>query len=126
MIKTESVKRVYGLEERTSLFAEKIIDFAKTLDKNEVSRPLISQFVKSGTSIGANYMEATAGESKKDFIHKIGIARKESKESAYWMRMIMRLFPLRQKECQELHSEAKEFVLIFSAIIKNSRKSGAS
>jgi len=126
MIKTESVKRVYGLEERTSLFAEKIIDFAKTLDKNEVSRPLISQFVKSGTSIGANYMEATAGESKKDFIHKIGIARKESKESAYWMRMIMRLFPLRQKECQELHSEAKEFVLIFSAIIKNSRKSGVS
>jgi four helix bundle protein len=63
--------KVYDLEERTALFGEDIIAFARTIVKDEVTRPLIGQLVRSGTSIGANYMEADGAESKKDFLHKI-------------------------------------------------------
>ena len=59
----------YDLLERTSVLGENIIEFARLVKKDEVTRPLISQIVRSGTSIGANYMEADAGESRKDFKH---------------------------------------------------------
>lgn len=61
----------YDLEERTSQFGEHIIAFAKKIPKNPVTLPLISQLVRSGTSIGANYAEADGAESRKDFKHKI-------------------------------------------------------
>jgi len=73
--------RVFDLEERTGRFGEAIIEFAKTLDRNEINRPLIGQLVDAGTSIGANYSEADGAESKRDFRHKIGICKKESKET---------------------------------------------
>ena len=66
----------YNLEERTAVFGENIIDFVKTLPKNEINRPLISQIVRSATSVGANYMEANQASSKKDFRNKIAICRK--------------------------------------------------
>lgn len=62
--------------------------FAKSLPETSVNRPLISQLVRAGTSIGANYMEADAAESKKDFQHKIGLCKKEAKETMHWLRMI--------------------------------------
>lgn len=68
----------YDLEERTAIFGEKIIEFVKTIPKNPVNNPLINQIIRSGTSIGANYMEADAAVSKKDFKHKISICKKES------------------------------------------------
>lgn len=92
------------------------------LDKNEVSRPLITQFIKSGTSIGANYMEADAAESKKDFEHKMGISRKEAKETMHWLRMIAKAEPQRKERCRIIWKEAQELVFIFSAIIKKSRE----
>ncbi|MEI8343339.1 MAG: four helix bundle protein [Candidatus Moraniibacteriota bacterium] len=78
----------YDLVERTAVFGENVIDFLKKLEKNEITRPLISQSIRSVTSIGANYTEADCAESKKDFKHKIGICKKESKETTHWMRMI--------------------------------------
>lgn len=71
-------KKPYDLGERTAKFGEDIIDFARNLDNTPVNRPLISQLVRASTSIGANYAEADAAESKKDFQHKIGICKKES------------------------------------------------
>lgn len=71
----------YDLEERTAKFGENVIEFVKTLNRNEVNRPLISQVIRSSTSIGANYMEADGAESGKDFKHKIAICKKESKET---------------------------------------------
>ncbi|NIO19222.1 MAG: four helix bundle protein, partial [Candidatus Aenigmarchaeota archaeon] len=64
-------KKVYDLEERTAQFGESIIDFVRTLPRNLINSQLIGQIVRSGTSIGANYMEADGAESKKDFRHKI-------------------------------------------------------
>src|SRR5271170_7694648 len=78
----------FTLEERTACFGEAVIAFAKRVPSNAVTLPLIGQLVRSGTSVGANYCEADDAESKKDFRHKIGLCRKESKESKYWLRMI--------------------------------------
>lgn len=115
----------YDLEERTAEFGEDAIEFAQNLEKNEINRPLISQFVRSSTSIGANYMEADGAESRKDFIHKIAICKKESKETKHWLRMLAKANPLKKEACRKLWKEAHEFSLIFSRIIRNA-KSGKS
>jgi len=73
---TES-KDKYDLEERTAKFGENIIKFAKKIPKTAENIPIISQIVSVGTSVGANYCEATEAESKKDFAHKIGIVKKK-------------------------------------------------
>ncbi len=112
--------KIFNLEERTTKFGEAIIDFAQELPKNIINNQLITQLVKSGTSIGANYMEADAAESKKDFRHKIGICKKEAKETRYWLRMIIKANPAENGRCLILWKEAHELLLIFSAIIKKS------
>jgi len=114
--------QVYDLEERTAKFGERIIEFVKTLERNEINRPLISQLVEASTSIGANYMEADGAESRKDFRHKIGICKKESKETKHWLRMISKANPHKSAECQRLSQEAQELTLIFSAILLSRKK----
>ena len=109
--------RKFDLEERTARFGESVIDFVRTLPSNIVNRELISQLVRAGTSVGANYNEADGAESKKDFRHKIAICKKESKESRHWLRMIARANPERADECQPLWREAHELSLIFSSIL---------
>ena len=105
--------RKYDLEERTALFGEAVIEFVKMLPNN----PLISQIVRAGTSVGANYMEADGAESKKDFQHKISLCKKESKETKHWIRMIAKANPDRGNECKKLWREAQELTLIFSSIL---------
>ncbi|KKP57463.1 MAG: hypothetical protein UR51_C0017G0010 [Candidatus Moranbacteria bacterium GW2011_GWF1_34_10] len=120
----------YDLIERTSAFGEAVIDFLKIIPKNEITKPLISQCVRSATSIGANYMEADCAESKKDFRHKIGICKKESKETMYWMRMLAREVDKEKDLCRILWKESQELTLIFSATIntldENNKKSKES
>lgn len=108
----------YDLEERTEIFGEKIIDFIKTIDRNEINRPLMSQIIRSATSIGANYMEANQGSSKKDFKNKIRICQKEANETKHWIRMIARANPSKKNDCKNLWSEAHELTLIFAKISK--------
>jgi four helix bundle protein len=110
-------KKVYDLEERTALFGENVIDFVKTLPQDRVNNELISQIIRSSTSIGANYMEADAAESRKDFRHKIAICKKESKETKHWLRMVARANPGRKDECKKLWNEAQQLTLIFSSIL---------
>jgi four helix bundle protein len=113
-----NIKREYDLSKRTAAFGEMIIIFAKEIPENIINRPLIIQLIKSATSIGANYMEADCAESKKDFNHKIGICKKESKETTHWMHMIAVANPDKKEKCRKLWQEAHELTLIFSAIIK--------
>jgi four helix bundle protein len=80
--------RSYSLEELTALFAENVIHFVKKLKVDIINRSLIEQVVSSSGSIGANYCEANEAESKRDFIHKIGIAKKDVKETQYWLRIL--------------------------------------
>ena len=114
--------KIYDLEERTARFGEWIIDFVKTLPRNIVNNELIRQIVRSGTSIGANYMEADGAESKRDFRHKIAICRKESKETKHWVRMILRANPDKTEECRKLRNESQELTLIFSSILSTKKK----
>ena len=106
----------YDLAERTALFGEAIIDFAKTIPVNRVTERLISQLAGAGTSVGANYCEADDAVSKKDFRHRISICKKEARETKYWLRMIGAAVPEMKPQCRELWQEAKELHLIFASI----------
>jgi len=116
-VQNPNSKKRYNLEERTAQFGEAIIELVKTFPQNPINSPLVSQIVRAGTSIGANYMEADGAQSKKDFQHKISICRKESKETKHWLRMIAKANPGRRDECQKLSREAQELTLIFSSIL---------
>ena len=108
----------FDLEERTAKFGEEIIKFANTISINEVTKRIIPQLVASGTSVGANYCEADDAESGNDFRHKLGIAKKEARESKHWLRMIAVAVPELKEEARKLWREANELNLIFNAIIR--------
>ncbi|MFH1713367.1 MAG: four helix bundle protein [Candidatus Jacksonbacteria bacterium] len=116
MPNVEMPKNKYDLEERTAKFGEEIIRFAKRIPKNAVTLPIISQLVRSGTSVGANYCEADDAESKQDFKHKIGICKKEARETKHWLRMIATTEQELTLEARILWQEAKELHLIFNSI----------
>jgi four helix bundle protein len=113
-------KPEFDLEERTAVFGEAVIRFAKTIPKNPVTTPLISQLVRAGTSVGANYCEADDAVSKKDFKNTIGTCRKEARETKLWLRLIAAAEPDLKTEARKLWQEAKELHLIFAAIWRKS------
>jgi len=115
-------KKPFDLEERTGMFGEEVIVFAKKVPQSVITRPLISQLVEAATSVGANYCEADDAESKKDFIHKIGICKKEARETKHWLRMIAIAVLDLKEDASKLGSEAKELNLIFNAIIRSAKK----
>jgi len=104
------------LVERTAVFGEKIIEFAKKIPENPVNNRLISQLVGAGTSVGANYCEADEAVSGKEFKQKIGTCRKEAKETMFFLRMIAKSEPSLTAEARKHWREAKELNLIFGAI----------
>ena len=112
---TPKIKK-YDLEERTARFGEMVIDFAKSLPRNEITKPLITQLIKAATSVGANYCEADDAENGKDFKHKIGICKKESREAKHFLRMIAKAVPNSMDKARNLWNEAKELNLIFNSI----------
>lgn len=114
----DSNSKKYDLEERTAKFGENIINFCKKIPRGPITDPLITQLVKAGTSTGANYCEADDAESKRDFKHKIGICKKESRESKHFIRMIVIVVPELKEEARKLWQEAKELNLIFNSIYK--------
>jgi four helix bundle protein len=118
----QTKKNNYDLEERTARFAENIIDLVKSVSTNPVNRRIITQLVGSGGSIGANYCEANEAESKRDFIHKISICKKEIKETRHWLRLLLKSNPEKKDEIKKLTSEVQELLLIFSKILTSSKR----
>ena len=116
MTNDECRERGFVLEERTGRFGEAVIAFAKKIPVNLVTTPLIPQLVRSGTSIGANYLEADDADSKKDFRYRIGVARREARETKHHLRMIVAAEPQLREDARALWQEAKELNLIFGAI----------
>jgi four helix bundle protein len=106
----------YNLEERTAKFGENIITLCKTLRQDIVTKPIITQLVRSGTSIGANYMEANGASSKRDFRNKIFICKKESQETKHWLRMLAKCLPVHKEKIKNLWRESQELTLIFQKI----------
>lgn len=110
----------YDLKERTAKFGENIIEFARKIHQTNITSPLISQLVRAGTSVGANYCEADDASTKKDFVYKIGLCRRESKETKHWLRMVVTAVPSLQDTAKPLRTEAQELNLIFSSIVNKS------
>ncbi|OGG13742.1 four helix bundle protein [Candidatus Gottesmanbacteria bacterium RIFCSPHIGHO2_01_FULL_46_14] len=108
----------YDLEDRTAKFGEGILKFCQKIPRSPITDPLITQLVKAGTSVGANYSEADDAESKLDFKHKIGICKKEARESKHFIRMIVIVVPNLKEDARPLWQEAKELNLIFNSIYK--------
>ncbi|HXU76235.1 MAG TPA: four helix bundle protein [Methylomirabilota bacterium] len=113
-------KRQFDLAERTAVFGEAVIAFAKRVPQNPVNNRLIDQLVGAGTSVGANYCEADDGATMRDFKHKICLCRKEARETKFFLRMIAKAEPSLKAEARVLWQEAKELHLIFSAIWRKS------
>jgi len=120
MIKKQNSKK-YDLEDRTLEFGKRIIHLSKALPKNTVNFTLIDQLTRSGTSLGANYREANETETKKDFLFRMRICRKEGKETIYWLNLIIEANPEFANRIKPLLQETTEIVKIFAAIIEKSK-----
>ena len=119
---TEAQKdKKYDLEERTFKFAKRVIEFVGTVEKNLSNIELGKQLIKSSGSVGANYIEANEALSKKDFIMRIKICRKEAKESCYWLRLITCNNKEMNSERTGLLQEATELMKIFGSIVTKSQ-----
>ena len=120
MTKKQNSKQ-YDLEDRTFEFARRVRAFVKKLPKSLANIEDSRQLIDASGSVGANYIEANEALSKKDFIMRIKICRKEAKESRYWLKLIDRQDGSSQKNEQiYLISEATELMNIFGAILRKS------
>ena len=112
------------LDERVFRFACRIVDLFELLQKRGGAAGAVSfQLLNAGTSLGANYHEAAAGQTKADFIAKLSISRKESRETLYWLRLIAAKRLLDPDVVAEDISEARQLSAIFRAIIIKARAS---
>ncbi len=122
MTSIQNNKPTYDLEERTFLFAKAVRVFVKTLPKTIANIEDSRQLIKASGSIGGNYREANESLSKKDFLMRFKISRKEAKESAYWLRLIYETNNLKNAhDAQSLMQEANELTKIFSSILEKSK-----
>jgi len=113
--------KIYDLEERTHLFAKNCRDFAMELPKNTANYEYSPQLVRASGSVAANYIEANESLSKKDFIHRAKICRKEVKESRLWLRLVLCKDQAQEDRRTMLMQEAFELTKIFSSIIEKSK-----
>ena len=111
----------FDLEERTFQFARNVVCYIKQLPRNISNLEYGKQVINASGSVGANYIEANESLSKKDFMMRIKICRKEAKESAYWLRLILETNDEKfGQEGRKLQNEATELKKIFSSIINKS------
>jgi len=113
--------RKYDLEDRTYQFAQNIIELCKALPKNIINNPFISQLLRSGNSQAANYIEADEALSKKDFIYRMRVSRKEQKESVLHLKSLLIANPTYKTRILGLIDEARQLIRIFSSIIEKSK-----
>ena len=110
----------YNIQQRTFLFACRIVDLCAPLFESAgLFRELGRQLLRSGTSIGANVAEAEGGETKPDFRHKIAVARKESLETHYWLRLITYADAGLTRRTAPLLDETSQLIAILTTIKKN-------
>jgi len=120
MIKNQNSTQ-YDLEERTFKFARNAVRLRKGLPKTVIKGEISKQLVRAATSVGANYIEANEALSKKDFLMRIKICRKEAKESGYWLRLIAASNSNLRNEQEMLLKESVELTKIFGSILTKSQ-----
>lgn len=124
MIQTD---KKYDLEERTALFGESVIKLCRNIKQDNITSPMINQLIRSSTSIGANYMEANGASSKRDFVNKIFICKKESQETKHWLRMISSgVAENFKEELEKISKECQELIFIFQKIASSCRNNNSN
>ncbi|RAM51824.1 MAG: four helix bundle protein [Hapalosiphonaceae cyanobacterium JJU2] len=111
------------ITQRTFNFAVRIVNLCKVLDENPgVGRVLYKQLLRSGTSVGANVEESQSAQSKADFINKLEIALKESRETSYWLKILIATNIIEENRLLPLLAENQEIIKIIAAIIVKTKQ----
>lgn len=116
------MNKPFDLEERTFLFAKECRNYIRTLPKTSYNIEDGKQLIWSSGSVGANYIEANEKLGDKDLIFRLKIARKEAKESKFWIRLLHELNPEQKVQSESLLFEIEELRKILSAIITKTSK----
>ena len=103
------------MQNRTKKFAVRIIKTFATLPKNEATRIIGRQFLRSGTSLAANYRASCRARSTADFISKISVVTEETDETLFWLELLVESGLIRARMVDSLMSECEELLKIFSA-----------
>ena len=111
----------YDLEERTLAFSKEVIRFINTVPRTIANVELSKQVVRSGGSIGSNYIEANEALGKKDFLMHVRISKKEAKETIFWLKQF-ELPEKHERARTALIQESTELMKILGAIERNSKK----
>ncbi len=117
----DGVPDILGRSFRYSLRAIRLYQYLQRR-KDGAGWVLGRQFLRSATSVGACIQEAQGSESRQDFIHKLGIAQKEARESLYWLRLLTESGLVVQKRLTPLIQETNELIAILTAIILKCKK----
>ncbi|TPE44652.1 four helix bundle protein [Pontibacter mangrovi] len=109
------------IAEKSYAFAVRVVRMYQHLSAEKKEFVLSKQVLRSGTSIGANVQEATGGQSTADFIHKLSIARKEARETSYWLRLLHETGYIETKHYKSIHDDCLELIKILNSIILTSQ-----
>ena len=110
------------VDEKCLLFAARVVNLCRFLDKERKGRFATDQLVRSGMSIGANLAEAECAISDNDFLAKLYISLKECNETLYWLRLLRKVNDLEEKQFQSIYEDGEELKRLFVSIIKTKRK----
>jgi len=110
----------YDIKERSFLFSKAVVDWMRDSDQEYRFRSLYDQLLRSATSIGANLVEGTAGQSKKDWLKFLHISLKSANETGYWLRLIQESLDVDKQRLSALRKEVEEIAKIIAKIIINS------
>jgi len=115
----------HDIYDRITRFVVRVIKFAEKLSQSFSARIIAKQLVRSASSVGANLQEADGATSKKDFVNKAGISRKEAQETRYWLSLLLQAELVKNQdninELKSLYTESDEITRILSSIINKSQ-----
>jgi four helix bundle protein len=110
------------IEQKAFDFAIRVVKLYQFLNEKSPRFPIATQILRSGTSVGANVNESLSAESKKDFVHKLGIAAKEARETMYWLKLLAKTGYLDEVAFASMSKDCKELLTILNSIILTSQR----
>jgi len=110
------------LDEKCLMYAVRIVNLCRFLDKENKGWRITDQLLRSGTSVGANVAEAECAISDNDFLAKLYISLKESNETLYWLRLLRKVNDLDEKQFRSIYDDGEEIKRLLVSIIKTKRK----
>ena len=125
---SKSASAALDIRERTVKYAVRAIELFRFVhsQRDGAARIIANQYLRAATSIGANAQEAFAGESRADFIHKLGIAQKETRECSYWLRLMADSKTVSAHRLTAIRRETEEIYAVLTAIIVSAKRNAKS